>query len=147
MQESELQIEQIAAPVTWGLRRTVLYPKGSLKDVQIEDDFDGMHFGAYQDNKLVGVISLFRRAEGSIQFRKFAVDEDYQGQGIGTALLQQVMDFSHQEAASELWCHARIDAAMFYSRFGFIKEGLGFVSKAIPYVRMVLKFPQASERK
>lgn len=77
MESQPIRIEQVVAPRTWNIRQRILYPDGSLKDVQIDEDFEGTHFAAYLDNEIIGVISVFRDGE-LFQFRKFAVLEDYQ---------------------------------------------------------------------
>ncbi|SMG27991.1 GNAT family N-acetyltransferase [Sphingobacterium psychroaquaticum] len=135
MQRKELQIEQVAAPVTWHLRLEVMYPGGSLRDVQLPDDFEGVHFGAYLENTLVGVISLF--PDGKVaQFRKFAVKEYYQGQGIGRALLATVLTFCQTNGIEQLWCHARTTAEGFYEQIGMRRVGDLFYRGTLTYYRM-----------
>lgn len=133
---TDVVIEQVAAPVTWRLRREVLYPDGSLKDVMIDDDFDAYHFGAYLDNKLVGVISLFRDSAERFQFRKFAVHPDQQGQGIGHDLLVHLLAFAKTLGARKVWCNARQHAIGFYERFGLHPVGDVFIRNGLSYVRM-----------
>ncbi|KGE13135.1 GNAT family N-acetyltransferase [Sphingobacterium deserti] len=131
----DLRIEQIAAAVTWRLRQEVLYPNGSLKDVMITEDFEGFHFGAYHDNMLVGVISLFPD-EDSFQFRKFAVQPHVQGQGIGRKLLKYVFSFAKTWDCQMIWCHARETAITFYEKSGMRVAGSAFSKNGIAYVRM-----------
>ncbi|HZY35317.1 MAG TPA: N-acetyltransferase, partial [Mucilaginibacter sp.] len=64
-------IEQITPELTWRLRRDVLYPDAEIPDMEMDVDKAGIHFGAFVDNKLAGVISLFREGD-DFQFRKFA---------------------------------------------------------------------------
>ncbi|MGZ3872613.1 MAG: GNAT family N-acetyltransferase, partial [Mucilaginibacter sp.] len=78
-----MQIEQIRPEHTWQLRRDVLYP-GKLKhEMEMPEDPEGIHFGAFRDDRLAGVVSLFQQ-DSEYQFRKLAVSEQVQHTGIGT---------------------------------------------------------------
>jgi GNAT superfamily N-acetyltransferase len=127
-----ISIEQITPELTWRLRRDVLYPGGKISDMEMDVDEDGVHFGAFVDNKLAGVISLFQ--EGNIfQFRKFAVDVVFQNKGIGAALLNYVSDFATQNGGIKLWCNARLDAEGFYLKKGFVQTGRLFSKNGHDY--------------
>jgi GNAT superfamily N-acetyltransferase len=115
---SDLSIEQIRPELTWRLRHEVLYPEGKLNEMGMAEDANGIHFGAFQDNKLVAVVSLFQNGT-DFQFRKFAVAEPYQGQGIGGRVLAYFTDFAVGEGGTRLWCNARITAIDFYIKYGF----------------------------
>ena len=56
-----ITIEQIRPELTWRLRQKVLYPAQKLYEMELEEDHDGIHFGAFTDNKLVGIVSLFQK--------------------------------------------------------------------------------------
>lgn len=131
----EIWIEQVAAPRTWRIRLEVLYPDGSLKDVQLDDDYEGTHFAAYVGSEIIGVISVFRVGD-DFQFRKFAVSSAFQQMGIGTGLLNAVFDFCHRMGGQVVWCNARLEASSFYEKFGMKSVGSPFVKRTIAYVRM-----------
>ncbi|MFD2968932.1 GNAT family N-acetyltransferase [Sphingobacterium bambusae] len=133
----DLVIEQVTAAVTWRLRQVVLYPAGTLADVMIDGDFEATHFGAYHDNKLIGVISLFAAGDG-LQFRKFAVRADYQGKGVGTALLRRVFAYAKEWKIASIWCHARLSAVSYYERVGMRQVGIPFERNGLGYVRMAV---------
>jgi predicted GNAT family N-acyltransferase len=130
-----VSIEQIPPRITWRLRRDILYPEQHLNDMQMEEDELGYHFGAFSDNKLVGVVSLFKHAH-DWQFRKLAVVADGQGKGIGTQIIAYITSFVEREHATKLWCHARLSATGFYHKLGYIKVGSEFQKNGIDYVRM-----------
>ena len=103
--------------------------------MEMEVDREGYHFGAFVDNKLAGVVSLFR--EGSdFQFRKFAVDAAFQNKGIGTALLNYITEFAIAEGGVKLWCNARLNAIGFYLKHGFIQTTELFSKNGHDYVIM-----------
>jgi len=128
-----IQIEQIFPSLTWKIRHEVMYPELPFESVKLADDFDGIHFGLYADHKLSGVVSLFH--DGDVyQFRKLAVLANQQKAGLGTQLMQYILDFCKIQKATKLWCNARVNAKEFYYKFGFhetektfFKDGYDFV--------------------
>ncbi|MFD0764007.1 GNAT family N-acetyltransferase [Mucilaginibacter lutimaris] len=130
-----LSIEQITPRLTWRLRKEVLYPNKPLNSMMMEEDEHGYHFGAFEDNKLVGVVSLFKHQD-DWQFRKLAVITDGQGKGIGTQIIAYITGFVEREHGTKLWCHARLSATGFYDKLGYSKVGNEFQKNGINYIRM-----------
>ncbi|MFD0792570.1 GNAT family N-acetyltransferase [Mucilaginibacter litoreus] len=130
-----LSIEQITPHLTWQLRRDVLYPGEYKFNMEMPEDEHGYHFGAFTDNRLVGVVSLFNNQQ-DWQFRKFAIDAAYQGRGIGAELLNYITKFVVQENGERLWCNARLSAVGFYIKFGFAQTGEVFNKKGINFILM-----------
>ena len=127
-----LHIEQIRQELTWRLRRDVLYPHEPLHQMEMEEDNDGYHFGAFKDNRLVAVVSVFPK-DDDFQFRKFAVLPEVQGQGTGKALLNYITDFAVNEGGTRLWCNARLSAIGFYACYGFRQTGNIFNRNGFDY--------------
>ncbi|WP_448700300.1 GNAT family N-acetyltransferase [Mucilaginibacter sp. AW1-3] len=127
-----VHIEQITPQLTWQLRRDVLYPGNYLHEMEMDEDLDGYHFGAFTATQLIGVVSLFPKG-ASWQFRKFAIDPAFQGQGIGKQLLDHITGFAKTEGATHLWCNARLSATGFYKRSGFTQTGETFSKGGIDY--------------
>lgn len=134
-----LYIEQIRPELTWRMRQKVLYPAHKLYEMEMEEDNYGYHFGAFMDDELVGVVSLFQNGD-DFQFRKFAVDESVQGKGIGKTMLQHLVDFAINENAKRLWCNARISAIGFYLKYGFTPTGQLFTKNGFDYEILERKF-------
>ncbi len=132
IENSKFDIEQIRPELTWRLRQRVMYPQSKLYEMEMEEDNDGIHFGAFEDNALVGVVSLFQQGK-DFQFRKFAVDTGMQNKGIGNALLKYMEDFALNEGAERIWCNARVSAIGFYMKFGFFKTGKIFSKNGLDY--------------
>jgi GNAT superfamily N-acetyltransferase len=130
-----IHIEQITSGLTWRLRQQVLYPAGNMMDMAMPEDEDGTHFGAFFENKLIGVISLFHNGT-DFQFRKLAVSPPVQGKGIGTQLLQYVADHAADSGATRLLCNARTTAIPFYLKAGFKSVGETFMRNGIAYIVM-----------
>jgi GNAT superfamily N-acetyltransferase len=133
-----MMIRQIKPEETYALRHDVLWPDKPFAYVILEEDATGKHFGAFRDDELVAVISLFEE-NGIARFRKFATRPECQRQGVGTRLLNQVIEEARKAGAHTLWCDARLSAADFYQRFGMNPEGNVFYKGPIPYSKYVLK--------
>jgi len=130
-----ISIEQIRPEHTWQLRRDVLYPGMMKHEMEMPEDIDGIHFGAFTDNKLAGVVSLFQNGT-SFQFRKLAVDAAMQKAGIGKGLLAYINKYAEENDGTRLWCNARTDAIGFYLKLGFVETEDRFSKNGIDYVIM-----------
>ncbi|SHM56489.1 GNAT family N-acetyltransferase [Mucilaginibacter sp. OK098] len=128
-------IEQIRPEHTWQLRRDVLYPSKTKHEMEMPEDVDGIHFGAFTDNKLAGVVSLFQKGT-SFQFRKLAVDAAMQKAGIGSSLLAYITKYTEENGGTRIWCNARTDAIGFYLKLEFVETEDVFSKNGIDYVIM-----------
>jgi len=127
-----MHIEQIRPELTWRLRQRLLYPAQKLYEMEMDEDNYGVHFGAFSDNDLVAVVSLFQKGT-DFQFRKFAVDESMQGKGVGRAMLNHMQDFAIAEGATRIWCNARLSAVGFYLKLGYNQTGKFFSKNGHDY--------------
>jgi len=133
-------IRPISAEDTLPLRHSVLWPDKPFDYVRVPDDDLGYHVGGFVGGRLVSVISLFLNEQTAVaRFRKFATHPDFQSQGIGTQLLNHVIEQARQSGATELWCDARLTAATFYERFGMQAVGDVFYKGPIAYSRFGLE--------
>lgn len=129
-----MTIAPVSHQQTYPLRHVVLWPDKPLDYVKVDDDDSGYHFGAFDQDELVAVISLFVNGEEA-RFRKFATRPDWQRRGVGTLLLNHTIDQARQAGAQLLWCDARLDAAAFYRRFGMEAVSDPFFKGPIAYAR------------
>jgi len=127
-----IHIEQITPELTWRLRREVLYPNQKIFEMEMDEDGDGIHFGAFNDDKLAGVVSLFQKGT-DFQFRKLAVDPSVQKIGIGRRLLNYITAYATENKATRIWCNARSTAIGFYLKAGFIQTGKLFSKNGYDY--------------
>jgi len=98
------------------------------------DDAPGtVHYVAVDgDDRVVGCATVLD-ADGA-QLRGMAVDPHWQGKGVGAEIVRAIVEHSR---GKRLWCNARLSAAGFYRRCGFVEEGAGFEIEGIgPHVRM-----------
>ncbi|HTE00785.1 MAG TPA: GNAT family N-acetyltransferase [Mucilaginibacter sp.] len=127
-----IDIEQIRPELTWRLRQQVLYPAQKLHEMELEEDNEGIHFGAFTSDKLVGVISVFQ-VDTSFQFRKLAVLPEFQKMGIGNSLLNRVEEFAESEGGTVIWCNARVSAIGFYMKAEYAHTGKLFSKNGFDY--------------
>jgi phosphoribosylformimino-5-aminoimidazole carboxamide ribotide isomerase len=130
-----ISIEQITPYLTHRLRRDVMYPEKKVFEMEMPEDIDGIHFGAFKDDKLVGVVSLFQTGT-DFQFRKLAVDTSMQKMGIGNALLKYITDYAIENGGTRIWCNSRDSAIGFYQKAGFSKTGKYNLKDGINYTIM-----------
>ncbi|MDB5024782.1 MAG: family N-acetyltransferase [Mucilaginibacter sp.] len=127
-----IHIEQIRPELTWRLRQQVLYPAQKLYEMELDEDNKGIHLGAFTDEALVGIISLFQQGT-SFQFRKLAVLPDLQKIGIGNRLLTCVEEHAQAQGGTVIWCNARVSAIGFYLKAGYAHTGKLFSKNGFDY--------------
>ncbi len=136
-----IEIKEIDASETWPLRHKVMWPSKPLDFVVLPNDDEGLHFGLFEKELLVSVISLFINGKEG-QFRKFATDDYYQGKGYGTKLLNHLIGEAKRQNIKSLKCNARITAIEFYQRFGMKVASESIRKNGKDYVIMELDFEQ-----
>lgn len=120
---------------TMPLRHKVLWPEKTMAFCKVDGDEAATHYGYFIDDKLVCVASIFIDGT-SARLRKFATLPEYQGQGIGTQVIQQALKDLETKAVNHFWCDARESAAGFYEKFGMRPQGERFYKGDIPYFKM-----------
>ncbi|RZK89931.1 MAG: GNAT family N-acetyltransferase [Pedobacter sp.] len=116
-----------------------MYPDMEITEMELDGDFDAMHFGLYHQYELTGVVSLF--IDGTTaQFRKMAVLPNDQGKGFGLQLLQYLVDYCKSQGIKNLWCNARVSAIGFYKKIGFETVGEPYERNQLAYIKMELTF-------
>ncbi len=111
-----------------------------------EDEIDSFestchHYLAFDgEEKAVGT-ARWRRTESGIKLERFAVLKEYRGRGIGSKLVEVVLEDVKSERISEseqVYLHSQIDAVHLYEKFNFKKLGGKFDECGIMHYKMVL---------
>ena len=104
------------------LRKPWNKPKGSEKDGLEGKSF---HIIALSGEKIVGAGRLHFNSREEVQVRYMAVDEDYQGEGIGGKILNELEREARRKGAGYVVLNARENAVNFYKKHGYriIEEG------------------------
>lgn len=143
---SNLEIRPITAEETLDLRQSILRA-GLPRETAIfpgDDAPTSRHFGAYLDQRQVGVATIHfvprldvPDFDPAYQLRGMATVENVRGQGVGSALLAACVEEARRHGAQWIWCNARTPAAGFYKRHGFaVQGGIFDVPMAGPHCRM-----------
>jgi GNAT superfamily N-acetyltransferase len=121
-----MEIKAIKASETWEIRHKVMWPDQPFEFVQLVEDNFGLHFGVFDQQKLVSIVSCFIVGD-EMQFRKLATLEEYQGKGIASLLLNDILKLAKDMSLKKVWCNARSNKKSFYEKFGMIETGQTFV--------------------
>ena len=133
-----IEIKKIEAKDTYLIRHQVMWPNKELDYIKLSNDDEGFHFGAYVDHQCVSVVSLFIKHKEA-QFRKFATLEKYQNKGIGSQLLQYLINQHCELDFDVLWCKARCEKTTFYEKFGFVETSFIFEKDEQVYQKMIMR--------
>lgn len=128
-------IKEIKAEQTWPMRQKIMYPELTMEAVILPQDQNGMHYGLFIKEELIGVVSFFVN-RNELQFRKLAILEKEQGKGYGSRLLHDVFTFAKQNKIKKIWCNARVHKSKFYEYFGMYKTEKTFQKQGIDFVVM-----------
>lgn len=128
------------------LRHRILRPGQPFSETAYAGDdlADTVHIGAFDDDRLVGIASLYREARpggpaSGWRLRGMATDADVRGRRFGAAVLAASIAHIAAAGGEELWCNARLSAVGFYRRAGFGVVGDEFDVTGIgPHVVMTL---------
>jgi predicted GNAT family N-acyltransferase len=150
--QTSVTVEQVAAEVTYPLRRAVLRPDGGDLTWVGDEDPTTFHLAARTpDGAVVGVVRFHPapcawrpEARSPWQLRGMATDAAARGTGAGRALIDHGLAQVAARGGDLVWCDARVSAAGFYEHVGFTvvtgefdKPGIG------PHVGMVKELSPA----
>ncbi|MEO0484010.1 MAG: GNAT family N-acetyltransferase [Planctomycetota bacterium] len=145
MRAQRITTDHALYPGACALRdRVLLEPIGySLERLAVEypgfeERFE--HFVATDpedDTRVIGVVCLYPKPDAQPpegKLMQMAVDEAWQGQGVGRVLVAELMDRATSALGlRRVYCHARIDACKFYERLGWQYESGIFMEAEIEH--------------
>lgn len=132
-------IKEIPASETWTIRHEVMWPEMPFEFVQLKEDDFGIHFGLYNESKLVAIVSCFED-NNEMQFRKLATLVEEQGKGFGTILLNYIFQQAKDKGIKRIWCNARVNKKSFYEKFGLVDTANTFFKSGQEFTIMELRF-------
>ncbi|XWK91502.1 MAG: GNAT family N-acetyltransferase [Phormidium sp.] len=143
--ESEIEIRLVANEVELSqmfyVRWLVLRkPLGMALGTE-QDQYEGNSFQlvAVFGDRIIGSARLRKESEnlGIISF--VAVLPEFRNQGIGTKLMEKLMEKAQQESLQVVRLKSRITAVDFYKKIGFSEQGEFFDYLTIPHITMEIK--------
>jgi predicted GNAT family N-acyltransferase len=124
---------------TCELRNEVLrLPLGlNLYSEDLELEKEQWHFGLFdQGTELIACVIAVPQASGKAKLRQMAVKAGHEGNGVGRRMLLSLETLLATRDVMQLSLHARISAAGFYEKLGYVRSGEPFVEVGIPHIRM-----------
>lgn len=134
-----MQIKEINSTETLELRHKILRPSFSLSECSYpgDDDRSTYHLGAFLNNNLVGIVSVYCKSHLNIQngqgyqVRAMAVIESVRGGGVGLKLLSEAESLAFGAGAKYIWANARVSAIDFYKKAAYKVIGDEFYVKGV----------------
>ncbi|WP_337968618.1 GNAT family N-acetyltransferase [uncultured Flavobacterium sp.] len=132
-------IKEIPSKETYIVRQPVLRKGKSIESCIFEgDDLETTkHFGLFEDESLIGIISLFQKinpifAENNqAQIRGMAILENHQKKGIGETLVKHCEKYCNANNVDLIWFNARTAAVGFYKKMNYETLGDAFDIKDV----------------
>ena len=130
-----MEIKKISSLETYPVRHEVLRKRKPIETCQFkgDDDENTTHFGLYVEDKLVGIISVFKEKNNlfsetnQFQIRGLAVLEAFQGKGFGAELVKEAENHCISLNTDVIWFNARENAVSFYKKLGYTSIGDSFL--------------------
>jgi predicted GNAT family N-acyltransferase len=131
--ESGKQFDAIFA-----IRQTVFVEEQEVDPVLEYDEFEetSVHFVAVVYGIPAGT-ARWRRTPNGIKLERFAVLSEYRNQGIGSVIVEAVLNDLPDK--TNVYLHSQLSACSLYARFGFKEEGDQFEEAGIMHYKMVLR--------
>lgn len=107
----------------WPNRKDPLKPTNNIcylggRDKLINDQTP-VFFAVYDEDTIVGVNSGFSTLHGGFRSRGIWVDPAYRKKGVGSMLLNAVIDYARENGYSYIWSMPRQSALIAYNNVGF----------------------------
>lgn len=102
-----------------------------------------IHFVYYTDSVVMATLMLTPAEDGHIKMRQVAVDELFQGAGIGAKIVEYSEAYALDYGFTYMEMHARKSAVPFYQKLGYNIIGEEFMEVTIPHFKMVKDLSEA----
>ncbi len=123
------------------LRYKILLEPLGLKFLDMHRDKEAgyLHIGCIEnlDDALVGGLLLAPVNNEEIRLMQVAVDNKYQGEGIGRELVKYAEKRAKEAGYTHIVMHAMLSVVSFYEKLGYHQEGEIFEEQGITFARMV----------
>lgn len=112
-----------------------------FSEEQIAQEYDSMHLALYGvEGDLLACLVMTPKGEGRWKMRQVAVEELWQGKGIGKQLVLWTERQMRLRDGKIIELHARDIAIPFYLKLGYKLEGEPFEEVGIPHRAMIKHF-------
>ena len=108
----------------------------TFSSYDLAKDKDDVHIGIFDGEVILACLILTDTGGGTIKMRQVAVDDIYQGKGIGSKLVKYADDLARSKGYKLIHCHARDSAREFYLKLGYTVVGDEFIEVGIKHYYM-----------
>jgi len=122
------------------IRSTVFVQEQGVPEELELDEFDEKadHALAFIASECVGTARMMQLSDRRGQIGRMAVLEGYRKKGIGTELLQALIERGKSSGIKEFELHAQVLVIPFYEKLGFQSHGEIYDEAGIPHRNMIL---------
>ena len=118
----------------------------SLFDDNLGIEEQQMHFGLFdQDKNLIACVIAVACTPTEIKIRQMSVESKHQGKGYGRRIINAVEEKLLQQGFTHFCLNARITAAGFYEKLGYIRVGHEFTEVGLAHIRMEKSAPHPTK--
>lgn len=103
---------------------------------ELQAEYQQIHFAVKQNENIVACLSLVPQNNGQIKMRQVCVDTTVQTQGLGKLIVANAEKWAKENNYTQMYCHARESACIFYEKLHYVKKGKMFVEVGIPHYKM-----------
>jgi ribosomal protein S18 acetylase RimI-like enzyme len=134
-----ITIKEITSKETYAVRQPVLRKGKPIESCIFDgDDLETTHhFGLFDNENLIGIISLFKKIntifaeQNQAQIRGMAVLETHKKMGFGEALVRHCETYCNENKVDLIWFNARTAAVGFYQKMNYHPLGKPFDIKDV----------------
>ena len=107
-----------------------------FSEAELKKDEHDIHFGLFEEEKIVACLTLTKTDNGKMKMRQVAVYDTAQGKGLGSKLSVAAEEYAKENGYHTMFCHARKAASNFYLKLGYKIIGDEFTEVNIPQYEM-----------
>ncbi len=140
-----ITVNKISSPEDFSSSRKIRYQVFVIEQqVPAEEEIDeyedvSIHFLAIL-NGIPSGTARYRITDTGVKLERFAVLNEYRGKGIGSALVEVVLEDINKNprtSGKTLYLHSQMDAIFLYAKYGFQKTGELFDECGIMHSKMI----------
>ena len=129
------------------LRNRILLRPIGIPDFGWEHhDNKSWHFVAVKGDSVIGCVVLVPTDKNEAQLIQMAVEEEFQGSGLGSELVHHLLHFARQKGIERIEIHAREDVTGFYEKLGFETYGQVFEEVGVRHRHMQMLLQNSQDR-
>ena len=120
-----LRYEILRAP--WGL---------CFSEEDLQQEKDDIFIVCREKGCIIGCCILSGLTPSTVKLRQMAVNLQWQGENVGTNILEFAEQYAVDLGYSTMMLHARKTASMFYIKCGYVVAGEEFIEIGMPHILM-----------